>query len=480
MGRRLILPALVPAILLGATCSLPAADDAKDPSRDSPASGGPRSFDMKELSLAEAIGRRSDLAYSGQRVYLGLEKTDFTEDSTKPEKEVRKYPELKCAKPLYGSIQLGSSFPPERSDPYHFVIDGTEPGKYDLLYLDADKDLDLSDDPPSRSSRTKRPEGLWPNGNDENRKLYVFEEMSLPLDFGPETGMRPVRILPLLFFNGDATATLMFVALSCRAGRIEIGGRQFDAILAQPHWVSGRFDRPMTSIHLSRAGNGDSREYWWGADSLGAYRLVDGRYHTLSVTPLGDRITVKPYEGDLGIFKVGAGGREIKEMTVSGSLQSATGAVAIGSSKEDRGSDLEPVGEARIPAGDYTAYYLHVRYGTLRIGLSNNYHSDGKPRDGGRERKFGIAIRKDRPFALDFSDKPGVMFASPAKDATFHPGDSISVKAVLVDPELDLMIRDLDETLEKESNGRLKSLDPLVTITSSAGQTVSEGKMPFG
>ena len=47
------------------------------------------------------------------------------------------------------------------------------------------------------------------------------------------------------------------------------------------------------------------------------YRLVDGRYHTLSVTPLGDRITVKPYEGDLGIFKVGAGGREIKEMAVS-------------------------------------------------------------------------------------------------------------------------------------------------------------------
>ena len=53
---------------------------------------GQTAFDLKELSLCEAIRRESQLAYSGQRVYLGFEKTEFTEDSTKPEKEVKKYP----------------------------------------------------------------------------------------------------------------------------------------------------------------------------------------------------------------------------------------------------------------------------------------------------------------------------------------------------------------------------------------------------
>jgi hypothetical protein len=135
--------------------------------------------------------------------------------------------------------------------------------------------------------------------------------------------------------------------------------------------------------------------------------------------------------------------------------------------------------------GDYTADLLYVYYGSLRIELSHNYHSDGKPRDSERDRKFAVAIRKDRPFTLDFSNKPDVMFASPAKDQTFHPGDTVSVKAVLVDPGLDLMIRELNDTRKKDKKGanpgaRDKSLDPLVTITDSSGKTVSEGPMPFG
>jgi hypothetical protein len=476
MGRRPFLPALVPAILLGAACPLPAADDEKNPSKDSPASSGPASFDLKELSLAEAIGRQSELAYSGQREYLRLEKTEFGEDSTRPEKEVRKYPALRSPKPLFGSTKFGSD---PSGDAYHFVIDGAEPGKYDLLYFDVDRDLDLSDDPPLRPNKGKRPDGLWPPEH-KDQKLYLFEELSVPLDFGTGVGVRPVKILPVLWVIEDKTATLMLVALSCRGGRIVIGGREYDVILAQPHRIAGRFDRPTTATYLSPAGNEGPRESWWGADSLGAYRLSEGRYYTLSATPLGDKLTVKPYEGDLGIFKVGAGGREIKEMTMSGSLQSATSAVAIGRGKGDKDPTLEPVGEARIPAGDYTANYLTVRYGPLKLGLSNNYHSDGKPRDGERERKFNMSIRKDRPYVLDFTDKPDVCFASPAKDATFHPGEKISVKAVLVDPGLDIMIRGLDDTREKESNRSFKSLDPLVTITNSAGETVSEGKMPFG
>ena len=143
--------------------------------------------------------------------------------------------------------------------------------------------------------------------------------------------------------------------------------------------------------------------------------------------------------------------------------------------------------------GDYLPSYLSVEYGRLQIALSDNYHSDGRPRDMERHRTYKIKIRKDKPFVLDFSNKPEVLFASPAKDQTFKPGDEIRVAAVLVDPALDMMIRRLEDTKRKQketlkvpdgqgndSYERPLSLDPIVTITDSSGKKVSEGKMPFG
>ena len=103
-----------------------------------------------------------------------------------------------------------------------------------------------------------------------------------------------------------------------------------------------------------------------------------------------------------------------------------------------------------------------------------------------------VKIRPDKPFVLDFSNDPEIMFASPAKEQTFRPGDEVSVMAVLTDPVLDVMVRHLNDTSRKQKDetklpdgttrtvGRQLSLDPLVTITNSAGAVVSEGKMPFG
>ena len=85
-----------------------------------------------------------------------------------------------------------------------------------------------------------------------------------------------------------------------------------------------------------------------------------------------------------------------------------------------------------------------------------------------------------------------MLFASPAKDKTFRPGDEISVKAVLVDPVFDIMIRGLNDTTRKTKEtvklgdgktttyDRELSLDPIVTISNAAGKKVAEGPMPFG
>ena len=162
----------------------------------------------------KAVARQSELQYSGQRVYLGLEKTEFTEDSTKPEKEVKKYPKLTSDKPLYGTVRFGSDpLHPKEGVDYHFVLDASEPGKYDRLYFDADNDLDLTNDPPIKAGSDKWPEGLW-NRQDEKENRFHFEELSVPLNFGPDLGTRPVKMLPLLFVQEGKTATLMFVSMT--------------------------------------------------------------------------------------------------------------------------------------------------------------------------------------------------------------------------------------------------------------------------
>ena len=180
------------------------------------------------------------------------------------------------------------------------------------------------------------------------------------------------------------------------------------------------------------------------------------------------------------MFEVGAGGRAITNLGVSGSLESKELAVPVGGEFGESASQAT-ARRCRIPAGDYLPTSISVEFGRLRIAISQNYHSEGKPRDrAGRARTYGLTVRKDQPCVLDFSSKPDVMFASPSRAQRFKPGDTIEVKAVLVDAKLDFMIRGLDDATKTESNGRYRSLDPRVLITRANGETVAEGVMPFG
>ena len=68
-------------------------------------------------------------------------------------------------------------------------------------------------------------------------------------------------------------------------------------------------------------------------------------------------------------------------------------------------------------------------------------------------------------------------------------GEELEVKAVLIDPKLDIMIRGLEDTTRKQTQTpdgrplnyqRNLSLDPKVLITRTNGEKVAEGVMPFG
>jgi hypothetical protein len=94
--------------------------------------------------------------------------------------------------------------------------------------------------------------------------------------------------------------------------------------------------------------------------------------------------------------------------------------------------------------GEYLPLDLSITLGRLKIDVSDNCHSDGKPRDMGRLKVFGIKIHKNRTTVLDFSNKPEVIFTSPAKSDRIKPGEELKVWAVLVDPKLDIMVRGLE------------------------------------
>jgi hypothetical protein len=172
----------------------------------------------------------------------------------------------------------------------------------------------------------------------------------------------------------------------------------------------------------------------------------------------------------------------LTNLSVSGSFQGSNWNVPV--------NDISARASCQVPIGDYLPAYLSVRLGRLSLSLSQNYHSDGKrvSRDG-RPPVYGISIRKDRPYTLDFSNQPEVMFTSPTNQQRIKPGETLMVAAVLVDPKLDIMIRRLEDTSRKQTKDaedkplhyeRNLSLDPTVIITRANGKKVAEGVMPFG
>lgn len=500
VARRLVAGGLVLAIVFVVLCTAQVPSARAD---------GEAVFEMREVSVFEST--RSRHLVRGQSARC----------ETEPNEDVRAYPKLKSKRPLYGVVKFARDYmKPDTGVEYHFVIDesgGTQPAEepsllqtlseamsgsdskkakpthntYDRLYFDLNRDLDLTNDPVLKTAKSPPPAAIptW-----EAKQKVVFEDLPLKLDFGAELGLREFPVLPRLViseYEGTDYASLHFIAKTAREGRISIGSRKYDAVMGQRYLISGRLDRRSTTLLLAPAGSRNEREWWWGADELGAMREVNGKYYTASTTPLGDKLIVKEYAGDFGVLEMGAGNRDIEKFKVQGSLRSADTAVAVGRRTGEYG-EYEAVQQCRLPVGDYVAALMSFEFGDLRISVSHNYHSDGIPRDMDRKRVYSIKIRKDRPCVLDFSNKPEVMFASPANDQTFKPDDEIEVKAVLTDPELDIMIRDLDDTTRTReettelANGRKQtytrqlSLDPIVTITNSAGKVVSEGKMPFG
>ena len=227
--------------------------------------------------------------------------------------------------------------------------------------------------------------------------------------------------------------------------------------------------------------------YWWGSWSLHSYHKIDDQFFEFMLIDEGTKIAARAYKGQLGIIKAGKGGRDLEKVEFNGSVHQAGHVAApIGTIEEHWTS---PVAECKIPVGNYTPYLMNVTYDNLSIEISNNYHTNAQGQSRDKEVVYGMQVRKDKPYVLDFSNEPMIVFDEPPQSKTsFSRGQEIRFAAVLIDPKLDIMIRGLDDTsveVERETSSgskytRPKSLDPNVVITRADGQIVAEGVMPFG
>ncbi len=426
-------------------------------------------FKLREVSVFE---QSDDSFLRGQSA----------QSQEQPFAEVKSYPAFASIKPIYGSVRFAADYGQTNGGLlFYFAMDeskGTGKG-YDRLYFDLNRDLDLRNDPVVMPDR--HPSDRAGLHYSDIKQQVIFDPLTITFDFGP-AGSRPVQIMPRLtvsVYDKEEYKQVTFVRTRVCEGDITLGGELYQALLGNDFLIRGRLDQPGTALLLSTKDR-NRRMSWWGGDRLMAAHKVHGRFFTFSASPTGEQLTVHPYQGDLGTFEIGAGGRAITNLGVTGSLEAREMAVPVGGEFGESASPA-PARRCQIPVGDYSPNYISVELGRLRLAISYNYHSEGKPRDrAGRERVYGMTVRKDQPYVLDFSNKPDVMFASPSLAQRFKLGDTVEVKAVLVDPKLDFMIRGLDDVSQTQTNGRYRSLDPKVLVTRANGEKVAEGVMPFG
>jgi len=441
---------------------------------------GEQVFPLAEVSV---FGLPQEGGYEfllGQRVGCG----------DKPDPNVVAYPKFRSEQPIYGKVSFADPLgKPDPGSMYYFALDESAGTglKYDRLHFDLNRDRDLTNDKVLGVQESPPPGALL--ADPRNPQQACFENLAVPFPFGSQ-GERPLETMPRLLISDHTYKTLSFVPIKARRGRIGLGGQQFDVVLGHDSVVAGWLDNPWTALYLTPTG-GRSRLDWWGSDRLNATHKIGGTFYRFSATPAGDKLMARPYDGPLGIFEVGPGGRNVERMEIKGSLRSEATAVAVGEISDNGRPEF--IRTCRLPVGDYLPEHLTIRLGNLLMDISNNYHSDGKRMNTtGRPWVYGIRIRADRPFVLDFSNKPSVMFASPARDQRIRMGEELKVMAVLIDPVLDFMVRSLDDTSrkqdkeyttpdgKKERYTRDLSLDPKVTIARANGEMVAEGVMPFG
>jgi hypothetical protein len=424
-------------------------------------------YDLKEISAF-------DVPVS-VRPYFTL--GPYAECRREPNEQVKRYPKFQSEHPLYGTLVIGAQARHRAPGPsYQFALDesaGTGRG-YDRLYFDRNRNADLTDDGYKTPAREAPQKDRFASSASMRANVW-FDPLAVGVG-ASDSSRPPLEITPHLFIYDDDTrnrALVFFVGTKAHEGTIRVGDQEFKAVLGHDNAISGWFDQPDTALHLLAVDNSRSAQVSWGGGTqLSTLHRRGDTFYRFAAPPTGEKLFVWPYAGPFGTLEIGTGGRGIGRVSLTGSLISSEAAVSL-----TDGLGTPPLPRARsfrLPVGDYSPYMLSLAYDSLQCHVMRNYHADGRPRGRmqGQSQVYAIQIREDKPFVLDLSGKPQVLFALPARNQRVKLGGSLEVKAVLIDPALDIMFRFI--------MSRGQSLDPKVTIQRADGEIVGEGAMPFG
>ena len=374
------------------------------------------------------------------------------------------YPALKSESPLYGQVVFRTSLDtPADVQAYCFALDatGTDASKYDVLYFDANRDQDLTNDAKIVVAE-KPPSGLSLFGG-TGGAVCIFDYVELK-DAQQDT--RAERFLPWLSMQSRNQAYLIFMSTVVRKGTIRIGQQAYEALLGN-RWQGGA-----ATVLIKPEGSTETTN--WKSLALESLQQEQDQFFTMSVDAKGEQLTVSPYRGEYGELSIKTDEHAPQKVGLAGSFYGKDRSrFSLG---DFYAADFSR--QYRIPAGDYRAS-LYVNYGDLRVALS----SQG----------YDMQIRDGQPIELQFADKPTVSFTTPAEGKVFRPGDQVQLKAMLKDAGTGMLLRGLYDTTKTTQQRAIRNADgtsrsvpiyeslvPTVTIVDAAGKEVASGQMPFG
>ncbi|MFC1783319.1 hypothetical protein ACFL02_07005 [Planctomycetota bacterium] len=418
--------------------------------------------------------------------YKFLQRGQYSVIGDEPNPKVKVYPELKSEKPVYGWVIFnhGLFYSNRFGTEYYFVVDesgGTGKG-YDLFYFDLNNDFDLSDDEPLKPTSKSSDENLLQlvkEGEDLPPLEIMFEAFTLVLSSGRVQRGQPeeIKIIPKFIKSGDQHqfTYVMFVAAAARRGKIKLGSKEMEVILARYPYITSRFNSLISGLYLDDEHEPDP--------FLCTMRNIDGKLYNFSASPDGNRLFVRSYEGDFGFLEVGKTAGELKDAKfTAGSLVGRRNIVSL----EDCPKEGDKI---KIPAGNYRPNVLLMKSEKLAICLSGQAMMGGQFEEEGAGDQNNIQITPDKPFAFDFTHETEVEFIRPQVNEVFKPGEEVRVASMINIPDMDLQLMAIHDPTAKYVSGVgfgsgkrsiIASIHPVVKIINSSGMVMHEGKMPFG
>ena len=275
------------------------------------------------------------------------------------ERLVKKEPEYRCATPCKGALDIGEG-------KLLVALDGKDMGSgYDTLYVDFNRNLDLTDDKPVRPPQSKLP------GASLSTRNRNFPPVSLEIADGDGSYTWTMIVEPYVFNSGgQAYAYAQFRATTYREGTVELDGKPVQIVLLD-HNSTGRFDDAtdidatlQTSDGTVPARPGDHMlidpgknetplysEYMTSLavrNPVGKLACIGGKYYDCKVSPSGSRIELEPCDQPTGRLSLDAPGWQAL-------LVGEGGAIKVMGGKDH---------PAALPAGEWKLAECTVRYGS--------------------------------------------------------------------------------------------------------------------